>query len=73
MVPDPQGKPVPRAVQVGLETGDQAEIVSGVADGEKVLVTRKRYTPQAQAASSPLVMTGPRQGQSQSSGRRNNR
>jgi macrolide-specific efflux system membrane fusion protein len=69
MVPGPDGKPVPRSVQVGLENGDQAEIVSGVSEGEQVLVMRKRYTPQQAATSSPLVMGGPRQGAQQAGGR----
>ena len=34
MVPGPDGKPVARVVQVGLETGDQAEITDGITDGD---------------------------------------
>jgi macrolide-specific efflux system membrane fusion protein len=59
MVRGPDGKPTPRTVQVGLENGDQAEIVSGVQEGDQVLVIRKRYTPQQAASNSPLVMGGP--------------
>lgn len=55
MIPGPDGKPVPQIVQIGLENGDQAEITSGVKEGDTVLVIRKRYTPQQAAASSPLV------------------
>jgi macrolide-specific efflux system membrane fusion protein len=58
MVPGPKGKPVPQTVQVGLENGEQAEIVSGVQDGDTVLVIRNRYTPQQATATSPLVMGG---------------
>ncbi|MFA5975101.1 MAG: efflux RND transporter periplasmic adaptor subunit [Elusimicrobiota bacterium] len=65
-VPGPDGKRVPRTVQVGLENGDQAEITEGIAAGEQVLVTRKRYTPQQAASSSPLIMGGPKQSQQQS-------
>lgn len=61
MVPGPDGKPVARTVLVGLETGDQAEITSGVSDGEQVLIMRKRYAPQQAASQSPLVMGGPKQ------------
>jgi multidrug efflux pump subunit AcrA (membrane-fusion protein) len=64
MVPGPDGKPVPRVVQVGLENGDQAEIIDGVQAGETVLVMRKKYTPQQAASQSPLIMGGPRQQQS---------
>ena len=67
MVPGPDGKPLPRVVQVGLENGDQAEITSGVNEGDKVLVIRKRYTPQQAASNSPLIMSGPKQN-SQSGG-----
>ena len=70
MVPGPDGKPTPRTVQVGLETGDQAEITSGISEGEQVLIVRKRYQPQQAASQSPLVMGGPRQQQQQSAGQR---
>jgi len=52
---------VARIVQVGLENGDQAEITSGVQNGDQVLVIRKRYAPQQAASNSPLVMGGPKQ------------
>ena len=61
MVPGPDNKPVARIVQVGLENGDQAEITSGVQNGDQVLVIRKRYAPQQAASNSPLVMGGPKQ------------
>jgi len=74
MIPGPDGKPTPRVVQVGLETGDQAEITDGIAAGDKVLVMRKRYAPQQAASQSPLIMGGPKQsgqqGQGQGGGRR---
>jgi len=63
MVPGPDGKPTARTVQVGLETGDQAEITNGLADGETVLIVRKRYAPQQAASQSPLVMGGPKNSQ----------
>lgn len=63
MVPGPDGKPIARAVQVGLETGDQAEITSGLSDGEQVLISRKRYQPQQAASQSPLIMGGPKNSQ----------
>ncbi len=59
MVPGPDGKPIPHTVQVGLENGDQAEITSGVNEGDQILVVRKRYTPQQAASNSPLVAGGP--------------
>jgi len=60
MVPGPDGKPASRVIQVGLENGDQAEITSGITEGDKVLVIRKRYAPQQAASNSPLVMGGPK-------------
>jgi macrolide-specific efflux system membrane fusion protein len=63
MVPGPDGKPIARIVQVGLETGDQAEITEGIAAGDKVLVMRKKYTPQQAASQSPLIMGAPKSGQ----------
>jgi macrolide-specific efflux system membrane fusion protein len=69
MVPGPDGKPVARAVETGLETGDSVEITRGLEPGEKVLITSRRYVPQQAAASSPLIMGGRQQG-GQGSGRR---
>jgi macrolide-specific efflux system membrane fusion protein len=68
MIPGPDGKPQARAVEVGLETGDSVEIVSGLQEGEKILLTSKRYTPQQAANSSPLIMSGPRRNQTDSGG-----
>jgi macrolide-specific efflux system membrane fusion protein len=68
MIPGPDGKPTPRVVQVGLETGDQAEITDGIAAGDKVLVMRKRYAPQQAASQSPLIMGGPKSNQQQGQG-----
>ncbi len=55
MMRGPDGKPTPHVVQVGLENGDQAEITSGVQEGDQILVIRKRYSPQQAASNSPLV------------------
>jgi macrolide-specific efflux system membrane fusion protein len=73
MIPGEKGKPVPQIVQVGLENGEQAEIISGVQEGDTVLVIRNRYTPQQAAATSPLVAGGPTQGRGQGGGRGGNR
>lgn len=62
MMRGPDGKPAPHVVQVGLENGDQAEITSGVQEGDEVLVIRKRYTPQQAASNSPLVAGASPQG-----------
>ncbi len=62
MVPGPDGKTVPHAVQVGVESDENIQIVSGLEAGDKVLVVTKRYVPQQAANTSPLVMGGNRQG-----------
>lgn len=70
MVPGPEGKPVPKIVQVGLETGDQAEITGGISEGDQVLIVRRRYQAQQAASQSPLIMGGPRQSQQAQGGAR---
>lgn len=62
MVPGPDGKPVARPVHIGIESGEKVEIVSGLQEGDEVLVTRMRYTPQKGPQSSPLTMGGRPQG-----------
>lgn len=57
MVPGQDGKPVAREVAIGIETGDQAEVLSGLSVGEKIFAGRGRYQPQ-EAATSPLTMGG---------------
>ncbi len=69
LVPGPDGKPVPRDVEVGLESGETIEIASGLKVGDTVVISHKRYSPQQAASSSPLIMSGPRQ-QQQSGGSR---
>ncbi len=68
MVPGPEGKPVRQAVRTGLENDESIEIVSGLKEGDKVLIITKRYTPQNAAATSPLVSGGPRPSQGQTQG-----
>lgn len=63
LVPGPDRKPVAKTVRVGLETGNQAEILEGLQEGETIVIARKRYSPQQAASNSPLIMGGPRQGQ----------
>ena len=43
MVPGPEGKPVAKIIEVGLERADEAEITDGLEEGDKVLIVRKRY------------------------------
>jgi membrane fusion protein, macrolide-specific efflux system len=54
-IPGPDGKPVPREIKTGIENNDKIEVVSGLALGEKVLITRSKYTPQQSPQSSPLT------------------
>jgi multidrug efflux pump subunit AcrA (membrane-fusion protein) len=66
LVPGPQNKPVPKPVTVGLESGETTEILSGVAPGDTILISQKRYSPQKAGSSSPLVGGGrPRQQEGQ--------
>lgn len=57
-VPGPDGKPVPREITTGIESGDKVEVLSGLAPGDTVLLTRGKYTPQQGPQSSPLTMGG---------------
>jgi macrolide-specific efflux system membrane fusion protein len=58
LVPGPDQKPVSKIVKTGIETNNSVEIVDGLAVGDTVLVTSKRYSPQQAQAGSPLVMGG---------------
>jgi len=55
LIPGPEGKPVPRAVETGVENGESVEIVSGLRPGDAVLLTRGRYKPQQAIETSPLM------------------
>lgn len=69
MVPGPDGKPLPRAVEVGIVAGEKSEITSGLAAGDTIVIVRSRYTPQKGPQSSPLTMGGrPNSGSSGQSG-----
>nr|HNI58129.1 HlyD family efflux transporter periplasmic adaptor subunit [Elusimicrobiota bacterium] len=57
LVPGADGKPSAREVTTGLENGESVEILTGVNEGDSVLVVRKKYTPQKGESSSPLVMS----------------
>jgi macrolide-specific efflux system membrane fusion protein len=66
MIPIEKGKPERRDVETGIESGDRIEIVSGVTEGETILITRARYTPQRGQQNSPLAFGGKKQAQGQS-------
>ena len=55
LVPGPNGERVPRKVKLGVESGANVEIVSGLEEGEKILVVSKKYSAQQGSASSPLI------------------
>jgi macrolide-specific efflux system membrane fusion protein len=63
-VPTPKGKSVPVPVQTGLSNGKQVEILSGIAEGDAVLISDGLPAPAAKAKTSPLspVMRRPRRG-----------
>ena len=58
LVPGPEGKPVPRAVQVGLENDQDIEITGGLQPGDTVLIISRRYVTQQAASNSPLLYGG---------------
>ena len=59
MVPGDDGKPARKEVEVGLQSGENVQIVSGLNVGDRVLISRARYVPQKAQQSSPLNMGGP--------------
>lgn len=70
-VPGPDGKPLSREITTGIESGDKVEVLSGLAPGDQVLLTRGKYVPQQGPQSSPLTMGGrPSTGGSGGSGAR---
>lgn len=60
MVRGPDGKPVARDIETGIESGDQVEVLSGLEAGEQVLLASGRYVPQQEPQSSPLSLGGRR-------------
>ncbi len=63
MVPGPDGKPAPREVKTGIESGDRVEVKSGLEAGERVIIRTSRYVPQKAPETSPLGLPGGRTGQ----------
>jgi multidrug efflux pump subunit AcrA (membrane-fusion protein) len=62
--PDSDGKPLVREVKTGLENDELVEIVSGVEEGDKVLLPQGKYVPQKAPDSSPLTFGGPKRSSS---------
>lgn len=59
LVPGEQGQPPQaRDITTGVESGDSVEVLSGLSEGDRVLVARAKYVPQQGPASSPLTMGG---------------
>lgn len=58
MVPGPDGSPMAREVQTGIETASRVEIIDGLKVGEKILLASKKYSPQQSPQSSPLTLGG---------------
>ncbi|MBL8023187.1 MAG: efflux RND transporter periplasmic adaptor subunit [Elusimicrobia bacterium] len=55
LVQGPEGKPIPRDIKTGIESGDKIEVLSGLIPGDQVFLTRGRYVPQRGPQSSPLA------------------
>ncbi|MBI3565684.1 MAG: efflux RND transporter periplasmic adaptor subunit [Elusimicrobia bacterium] len=58
-----EGKAVPRPIKTGIATDQSVEVVEGLSEGDTVVVRQARYKPQQGPQSSPLMMGGPRPGQ----------
>jgi macrolide-specific efflux system membrane fusion protein len=59
LVPGAEGEPpVEREVKTGIEADEKVEILSGLSEGDTVVIARSRYVPQTEPASSPLSFTG---------------
>jgi macrolide-specific efflux system membrane fusion protein len=61
-VPGPAGEAVARVIATGLENDDQVEILSGLSEGDAVLLPQDSYVPQEDpdAKSSPLAFGPPK-------------
>ena len=57
LIPGPDGKPISRAVSLGIQNGTDDEIVSGLKDGDSVIIPGAHYVPR-QAQTSPLAFGG---------------
>ena len=53
-----------RTVETGIDTGSRIEITKGLAEGEKVVYGRGKYTPEQAQQDSPLAMGLPKMGSS---------
>ena len=60
MVPGPDERPTPRAIETGMESGEEIEIISGLRAGEKVILASGSYVPQQAQQSSPLSLKVPK-------------
>ena len=49
------GKPVYRRIETGSDSGNRTEVLSGLEEGDKVLVSDRGYTPQQASAGNPLM------------------
>ncbi len=59
MLPGPDGKPVPHAIEIGIQSGNRVEVTGGLNEGDKIVITRGKYRPQQSAQQSPLNFNPP--------------
>ena len=59
MVPGPDGKPIARIIETGMESGSEIEVVSGLQAGDQVILAAGSYVPQEAQKSSPLSFKPP--------------
>lgn len=55
LVPVPDGKPRRQEVATGIDNGRIVEILSGIKEGDRVIVSNRRYVPQKGPQDSPLT------------------
>ena len=58
LVPQPKGAPREQAVETGLSDGRQTEILSGLAEGDKLLIPQVRRDTKGAPGRSPLSPGG---------------
>lgn len=60
----PRGRPQPQTVVTGVDNGTEVEVVSGLKEGDQVMIQRARYQPQGSTTTNSPLMPGPRGGSS---------
>ena len=54
-----EGKPVYQRVETGSESGNRTEVLSGLAEGDRIYVAARSYKAQQASGGNPLMPSGP--------------